>query len=357
LAAAGQASQDHAQLLADSRIPLVQRQEVAAWLGRTRGNRYLQRLIDPASPTDGRAARLVTPAVQREGESPAPAGGEGPAAEAGGEPVTLEKQLQDSLEGASPDAAVATALFHASEDDRRGILANGPLLAKMRSKLSAAGKLEAAQNLAFNLDAGERSHVASALYDLSAARDGKIRDATGLLILSVEEVERNTAQRILKGDVVVYYMEELRQPPNVDQAVTGYGRDPAVWTLYLRPDDSTADPVWIQTDFEAFSIDNTNIICGRVSLSLDDWRILLVHETNHARNPEPTTPLGHYQHEFRAYWVEGYASEEDPDERARLIKAHILDNYPPIRAVYDADRRVRQAINAYTRPTGNVTNL
>lgn len=106
-----------------------------------------------------------------------------------------------------------------------------------------------------------------------------------------------------------------------------------------------------------FRISGSNIICGQRSLSLERWQTLLVHETNHARTPDPTTPLESYKSEFRAYWVAEFRTVANLDERARQVKAHVLRDYPPIRAAYDSDAAVRMAIDAYTRPTGNITNI
>jgi hypothetical protein len=169
-------------------------------------------------------------------------------------------------------------------------------------------------------------------------------------------VDRNTAQRILDGAVSAHYIEDHTQPPNVNNVVTGYGRDPAVYTLYYRP-GSTTEMVWVQTNADGFRILGTNIICGWRRLSLERWQTLLVHETNHARTPDHTTPLENYQNEFRAYWVAEYRGVADLDERARQIKAHVLGGYPAINAVYVADTTVRRAIDTYVRPDGNITNL
>ena len=46
----------------------------------------------------------------------------------------------------------------------------------------------------------------------------------------------------------------------------------------------------------------------------------------------------------------------DLDARARAIKEHILRDYPLIKAPYDADPAVKTAIDAHTRPDGNITN-
>jgi hypothetical protein len=319
-------------------------------------------LIDPVSVRGWGSRGQAAPLVQREGETAAPAaGGEAPGGEAlpggaGGETVSLEQQVRDALAGESPDTDVPYLIGWAPEGDRWRLLNNGLLLWAMRNRLGDGARLDVAQSLARDLDIADRVRVAEAFYDLSTAPAGKIRQATGLLMLSDEEVDRNTADRILNGDITVQYIEDLSQPPNVNNLLAGYGYDPAVWTFYYRP-GSTINVIWVQLNAVGFRIIGSNIICGFRRLPLERWQTLLVHETNHARNPDPTTPLLNYQSEFRAYWVAEYREVEDLEERANLIKAHVLADYPGISAVYNTDETVRNAIDAYTRPTGNITNI
>ena len=82
-----------------------------------------------------------------------------------------------------------------------------------------------------------------------------------------------------------------------------------------------------------------------------------MHETSHALNPSPSTPLENFQTEFRAYWVAEFRDITDLDERARLIREHILRDYPAIKSAYDSDPAVKTAIDAYNRPEGDVTNV
>lgn len=222
--AAGDGSPDgHARLLRDTRIPAIQRQKAAVSLSRTRGNRYVQRLIGPGR----RRAAPVRPSgggvIQRDEDTP-----------------SLEQKLRDAVEGVGTDEdAIYSALRGASAAQRQGVVGNSGLMGLLRGDLSGDELLRAARLLAAGLTTAERSTVAAAMFDLSAAPAGKIRDATGLLMLASKAVDRNTAQRILGGDMSVHYMEDLAQPPNLSALVTGYGRDPATWTLYYRPDITT----------------------------------------------------------------------------------------------------------------------
>ena len=190
---------------------------------------------------------------------------------------------------------------------------------------------------------------------LAAVPAGGIREATAALGASAETVDNNTARRLVNGDITAGYIEDLTQPPNVDTLVRSYGRDPAQFTLYYHP-GSTTQTMWVQVNAQGFRMVGFNRIFGRRALSVERWRTLLVHETNHARNVDPSTPLQNYQSEFRAYWVAEFRGVSDLDERARQIKAHVLRDYPLIRAAYDADEVVRRAIDGHTRPDGNITN-
>jgi hypothetical protein len=321
-------------LLSDARLPAVQRQRVAAWVGRTRGNRRLGRMIA--------SARRAGDAVQREVATA---------------PTTFEQRIREAIEGPGTDIqAIYSTLRTVSVAERTAAARGSVIMGLLRGNLSDTELDRAAILLAAGLPDADRGRVAAGIYDLSAAPAGRIRDAVGLLLVSEELVDRNTARRILDGDVSAHYIEDLNQPPNVAATVTGYGRDPAIWSLYYQP-GSTTEMVWGPVGADGFRIPGTGHICGHRSLSLNRWKTLLVHETSHARNPDPTTPLLNYKSEFRAYWVAEYRVIADLNERARQIKGHILFSYPAIKAVYDADATVKAAIDAHTRPDGNITNI
>lgn len=407
LAAGEDAIERHIQLLGDNRIHAGKRQKLAGWINRTRGNQYLQRVIDSTQKGS---------LIQRDpnGETTAAGAGEG----GGAGTQTLEQQLTAAMEGLGTDeAAILTAIRNASvtdrqrvlgnstimgqlrselggsdlfntlealgaplvdllsfpmegwgtdeatlfrltanapADQRRTVIGNGGTMSRLRGELSGNDLLTVARNLANGLRSEEQVSVANGLFNLSSVPAGKIRDATGLLMLSTEAVDRNTAQLLVNGGVTAYYIDDLSQPPNVDQVVTGYGRDPADWTLYYQP--NSKQMVWVQKNAQGFRIHGQSNIFGFKNLTIDRWKTLLVHETNHARNPDPTTPLENYKSEFRAYWVAEYRVVADLDERARQIKTHVLNDYPEIKAAYDADEAVRNAINAHTRPDENITN-
>jgi hypothetical protein len=190
--------------------------------------------------------------------------------------------------------------------------------------------------------------------DVSAVPEGPMRDAARLLAKSDVEIEKNTARNLASGTIRGFYMEDLAQPANVDTLVTGYGYDPGTYTLYTHPITNTM--LLVQKNAEGFRPLGRMEIFGKRSLSVDRWKTLLIHESNHALSPDPTTPIERYKSEFRAYWVAEYAVVEDLDSRASQIKAHILADYPIISAPYNSDAAVKTAIDAHTRPEGNLTN-
>jgi hypothetical protein len=187
--------------------------------------------------------------------------------------------------------------------------------------------------------------------------DGPARNAATQLRASSQEIDRNTAQHLADGSITAYYMDDLRQPPNVDTLVRGWGYDPTVYTAYLEPPGNT-EYMLVQRNSSGFRRQGTSKIFGWRRLSVDVWQTLLVHETNHALNPNVTAPVERYKSEFRAYWVAEFRGVADLDDRARQIKAHILRDYPIISVPYnDATHpEVKQQIDAHTRPDGNVTN-
>jgi hypothetical protein len=190
--------------------------------------------------------------------------------------------------------------------------------------------------------------------DVSGLPEGPIRDAAAALAASSEAIDQNTAQNLVDGTVNAYYIEDLETPDDVEDLVTGYGRDPALFTIKLHP--VSGDMMWVQTNAQGFRPHGTTDVFGLRSVSVERWQMLLVHETSHAMNPDATTPVERYKTEFRAYWVAEYRQVEDLDARAAQIKEHVLGGYPRISAPYNADPEVKEAIDAHTRPDGNLTN-
>ena len=186
--------------------------------------------------------------------------------------------------------------------------------------------------------------------------EGRIREAAAQLSQSDHEIDRNTVQQLVQGRIHAYYFEDLTQPADINAVLTAGGYDPAVYTVYQHP-TSHANMI-VQKNAQGFRpYAYPTDIFGFRSLSVDRWKELLVHETSHAVNPVPSTALEKFKGEFRAYWVAEYRNVEDLDERARLIREHILRDYPVIKSAYDSDPAVKTAIDAYNRPEGDLTNV
>lgn len=301
-------------LLGDNRIPASSRQKLAGLIGSLRGNQYIQRIIEASTQEKG--------SVQRDDQ-----------------PQTIEDKLKDAVEGWGTDEdAIFDLAKNASDDEKRAILANSDLMEQLRD----------------DLDEQDLLKVAKYLVDVAGVPAGIIQDAIAELALSSELVDRNTTLRIVNGDVTAGYIDDLQQPPLVELLVLAYGNDPRDYTLYYLP--GTDKVMMAQKDFTGFQAFDLPYIFGLENQSIDVWKKLLVHETNHARNPASSTPFEYYRSEFAAFWVADYRNIEDLDQRALKIKNHILQYYPHIKAAYDTDIDVKIKIDNYTRPFSNVTN-
>jgi hypothetical protein len=195
--------------------------------------------------------------------------------------------------------------------------------------------------------------------DLSKVPEGRLREAAAELSQSDEILDRNTARQLADGNVIAHYYEDLAQPSDVDTKLRGWGLDTSVYTVYLHP--VTGDEMVVQKNSEgSLNVSSGSHLFMKRSMSLSRAKEILVHETNHAINPHVTATtdaLERYKTEFRAYWVAEFRSVTDLDERARLVREHILSLYPIIKTEYDAKPAVKTAIDSYTRPEGDLTNL
>lgn len=112
----------------------------------------------------------------------------------------------------------------------------------------------------------------------------------------------------------VYYLEDAVHPANENQILTNQGLDPAVFMVITHPINGNL--YHLQRNSQGFQPDNDRtIFWGMRSASVDRWRTILVHETNHARNAVPTNIVSRYRSEFRAYWVAEFAGVADLDDR------------------------------------------
>lgn len=207
----------------------------------------------------------------------------------------------------------------------------------------------------FREDTKHFSEIMKALVNVSALPTGKIQDAVAELAGSAEVIDQNTAKKVLNGTIVLDYLDNLAQPPNANAILNAAGLSSTDYSLYIDP--ATGKNFNIQNNFVGTTLGNS--IFGWKRLSVDRWKILIVHETSHSLNADNTAAAGSFQRyagEFRSYWVAEYRKVEDLDERARLIKARILGDYLPIKANYDSNPAFKAKVDAHTRPTGNTTN-
>ncbi|HXQ71524.1 MAG TPA: DUF4157 domain-containing protein, partial [Pyrinomonadaceae bacterium] len=223
-----------------------------------------------------------------------------------------------------------------------------------RGAVSNIGR-QASPHVRSGLQLQRCNRTSSPAADISSLPEGPIRQAAVQLSQSDQEIDRNTVQQLVQGRIHAYYFEDLTQPADINAILTAAGYDPAVYTVYQHP--VSGANMFVQRNFQGFRpYAYPTDIFGFRSLSVDRWKDLLVHETSHAVNPVPSTPLERFKGEFRAYWVTEYRGVEDLDERARQIREHILSGYPVIKAAYDSDPDVKAAIDAYNRPEGDLTN-
>jgi len=225
------------------------------------------------------------------------------------------------------------------ESDKATVLATNTFMARVRTAPNFAALMKI-------------------LVDVSALPVGKIQDAVAELAGSELEIDRNTANQIIEGNVTAYYIEDLLQPPDVNAVITAAGLDPAAFTVYLEPPINT-ERLFVQQNANGFTnMDSTKIFSLR-SDSIASWKATLAHETNHAVNRDaehPGASFERYKGEFRAYWVANYRNVADLDVRAQQVKAHILGGYPLLSNRYNNDAAFQAQVDGHTRPEGNVTN-
>jgi hypothetical protein len=185
-----------------------------------------------------------------------------------------------------------------------------------------------------------------------------IGDTLVLLRYGESLLERNTAENIDSGKLKAHYMEDCATDPKSDELLKSWKMDPKVYVVLIHPD--TKEQMIIQLN--AIGFRSGGAIFVKRSQSIQSVRSTLVHETNHALEPDSISKaeaasFERYKDEFQAYWVDpDYAGVTDPDKRAAEIKAHILADYPQLKASYDADEDFKKKVDGHTRPSGNLIN-
>lgn len=193
--------------------------------------------------------------------------------------------------------------------------------------------------------------------NVSSLPAGPIRAAVLKLSQSDQKIDRNTARQLAEGHVQAFYYEDLAHPTDpIEDLLAGYGiaaAEAAKYTIYLHP--ITKAEMVVQKNFTGSR--HGTAIFGSRKHRVEDWALLLVHEANHVVNPPVKNILDKYKSEFRAYWVAEFREISNLNERAKQVKKNILHDYVDIRDAYNKDLDVKVAIDAYTRPEGDLTNV
>jgi hypothetical protein len=179
---------------------------------------------------------------------------------------------------------------------------------------------------------------------------------------STELVDRNTAELIDGGRLTALYLEDLRTDPDSDALLDGWGIDKTAFVVRLSPagERMVVQKNAIGTVYQEGG--KSYIFVGK-TLSVASMKATLVHESNHAMrlheagHTDAADSIERYADEFQAYWVDpDFRGEADLDKRAANIKAHLLRDYPALKARYDTDADFKAAVDAHTRPDANVLN-
>jgi hypothetical protein len=184
-----------------------------------------------------------------------------------------------------------------------------------------------------------------------------IKDALVLLRHSPSPTERNTAENFDSGKLKAIYLDACPVDPKSDELLDSAGLDKSQFITRQHPD--TKEQFIVQKNAQGTLLGNSIIVSRAVSLQR--MKTMLVHETNHALQPDAIKNAGagsfeRYKNEFQAYWVAEFAGEPDLDKRAAAIKAHVLGAYPLLKTAYDGDAAFKEKVDKHTRPDGNVLN-
>jgi hypothetical protein len=193
-----------------------------------------------------------------------------------------------------------------------------------------------------------------------AATGDEIQDALQELRDSGDLIDRNTAERVDSGALKVMYLDDLRTDPDNDALLEGWGYDKTQFVVRLSP---AGAQMVVQTNAQGTLYteeDGTIWLFVAKGVGVPRMRTILVHETNHAMRlhdgSDAADSFERYQDEFQAYWVSEFREVEDLDDRAAQIRAHLLRDYPAIKARYETDEDFKAQVDAYTRPDANVLN-
>lgn len=208
------------QRLADSRLPVAQRQTLAAQIGQLGGNRYLQRLMTTLKPSPP-----LTPTIQREGglvEQPAP--GEGGRDYSGlqSKPFTPQEQVWI-------DEVLANPIIELIFDSYPAM---PPVIIHRVQKLSAAGQYSPAIN-ELAIDDAAYGRPADEIFDQDTVTAEDEEAFKGTLLHEIFHYLENNAKAVAK---------EIPIPKNLIAAMlypTQVGLDPYAFGWFIHPDNKS----------------------------------------------------------------------------------------------------------------------
>lgn len=193
----------------------------------------------------------------------------------------------------------------------------------------------------------------------------RIRKAVADMANGSDVIGRNTAHRVLDGDITVKLIEDLEPHPEQARVLEEGGLSPSDAKRALR-DGIVYDvpggnaPKYIPktaNNFYAQEISNTVFIRG--AAAADKIKTGLVHEASHALNPDWSTPEQRFDTEARAYYVaEARATGGSNElELIKFAKLNVFLHYPDLKRIYDDEGNT--SFRAYVdtwQPEGNLVN-
>jgi len=193
----------------------------------------------------------------------------------------------------------------------------------------------------------------------------RIRSAIVSMAMSSSVIGRNTAHRVLDGDITVRLIEDLVPHPDQAAVLTTGGMSPDDVKNMLRngvvydvPGGNA--PKYIpHTAHNFYAQEITNTVFIRSASNQVDIQTGLEHETSHALNPDWSTPEQLFDTEARAYYVAEMSRRGGSDVRELITfaKKTVLERFPDLNRRYNDE--TDPAFKAYVdnwEPTGNLVN-
>ena len=179
-----------------------------------------------------------------------------------------------------------------------------------------------------------------------------VREAVKQLANSKEELEKNTAQLLISGDVAIYCVEDLKPELNPESGNL---------TLELPNEEKmTLVKSGVGTAKKNLIVVEARGLNAKDKSAVETMKIRILHETSHARNIQPEDQKGdeiaYYKSEFRAFWVSSeFRKVKDLNDRAKKVKADVLSKYKYLRDAY-SNPLIGDQMDKHDRPEGNLKN-